>query len=98
MELIISKNTKAINTDIALAPKNLKSVPSGECLIGIEHGGSSGKSGGYSYEPLISALTKKYNNIYFGYSTSFLESIWYINLLQILNSCLIEGGTIYITM
>ena len=63
MELIISKNTKAINTDIALAPKNLKSVPSGECLIGIEHGGSSGKSGGYSYEPLISALTKKYNNI-----------------------------------
>ena len=98
MELIISKNTKAINTDIALAPKNLKSVPSGECLIGIEHGGSSGESRGYSYEPLISALTKKYNNIYFGYSTSFLESIWYINLLQILNSCLIEGGKIYIIM
>ena len=95
MELIISKNSKQIDTDVLFLSYFRGEISSEDCVIGLEHGGHRGESSGFKYEPLITAINRKYKNIYFGYSTSFLESVWYINLMKILHEGLSDDGNIF---
>jgi len=95
MELIISKNSKQIDTDVLFLSYFRGEISSEDCVIGLEHGGHRGESSGFKYEPLITAINRKYKNIYFGYSTSFLESVWYINLMKILHEGLSNDGNIF---